>query len=81
MHYIVIEYNLNHIVMQYLFIIIVTSICFLLRTFIVQYYKYKRFKMFRELYKNEPFEKLSDYEEKSKSDYINILPKSNVNDG
>lgn len=49
----------------------------LLTVLIVEFNKNKRFKKFKEIYPNEPFEKLTEYEEKSK---INFSQKKDIND-
>ncbi len=56
---------------------IITPISLLLRKFTSEFYKYKRFKKFKKIYPNECFEKLSEYEEKSKRNYF--LIKNNEN--
>ncbi|WP_338377379.1 hypothetical protein [uncultured Flavobacterium sp.] len=43
------------------------SILNLVRTYINQYYRHKRFKEFKTTYENECFEKLSDYEKNTKA--------------
>lgn len=45
---------------------IITPISLLLGKFTSEFYKYKRFKKFKKIYPNERFEKLSEYELKSK---------------
>ena len=65
--------------MEY-FYLLTPFIGIVLRTFIIEYYKNNRFKNFKKIYENEKFEKLSDYEEKSKSNNIIKIPKRSIND-
>lgn len=63
--------------MEYLIVIISTSIGLFLRIWVIQYYRNKRFETFKILYPDEPFEKLSEYEEKSKEKFFQL---KNIND-
>jgi len=51
----------------------------LLRIFIIEFYKNERFKNFKKFYPDEPFEKLSEYEEKSKIK-VSLLERKKIND-
>ena len=59
--------------MEYLFIGIAGPICFLLRSFIIEYYRNERFKNFPKLYEGEDINELSKYEKNSK----NKIPRLN----
>ncbi|WP_298308933.1 hypothetical protein [Flavobacterium sp.] len=50
----------------YIMSVAVFSISLLLRTIVFELLKYKKFKEFPKIYPNESFDKLIEYEEKSK---------------
>ena len=52
--------------MQMNYLILVSSVGLLLRTIVIELGKNNRFKRFPKIYPNESFDKLIEYEEKSK---------------
>ena len=64
--------------MEYLFkIITLPSVALIIYVFIVQMSKNYRFSKFRKYYPNESFDKLSEYEKKSKNNFPSISKKNN----
>lgn len=62
--------------MEYMLIL---GITYSLKTFVIEFCKNKRFKNFKNPYPDEPFEKLSEYEEKSKIK-VSLLERKKIND-